>query len=449
MVRLFGTNGIRWVVGDRPPDFPARLGLAAGVFYGEGACLAIGHDTRTSSDIVLGAAASGLMSAGCSLIRLGIVPTPAVQFAVRELGLGGGAMVTASHNPPEFNGLKFFARDGTELPRADEVRMEELVADSNLRSAAWDRVGTMRSDHKVQAGYRQRIIELTRPGKAKVMAVVDCANGTAAEFSPDVLSKCGWSVSTINSRHDGTFPGRMPEPVKENLGGLMSAVKSHGADLGIAHDGDADRATFVDEKGAFVTGDQSLALFAADAVQRNGGGTVVIPITASRMVEEAVISAGGAIEYTAVGSPIIARRMMENRAVLGGEGNGGTIFPEHQFCRDGIMAAARMAEMVSRGTPLSDLVAGLPRYHTVSGKLRMSPDSRDGILREVRKRAGGDIVEIDGVKSTYDDHWILIRASGTEPIIRITVESRDAAKSERILAEQLKALQDIIRGLSS
>jgi phosphomannomutase/phosphoglucomutase len=398
--------------------------------------------------MVLNAVASGLLSAGCSIVNLGVVPTPAVQFGVRELGLAGGAMVTASHNPPEFNGLKLFAGDGTELCRQDEERVESLVSDAGLRCADWNHVGRMHADHHIQAAYRRRVAMLAGTCKSKVVAVVDCANGTATGFTPEILASIGCSVHTINSRQDGTFPGRMPEPVRENLQSLMSAVRSHDAYLGIAHDGDADRAAFVDENGAFVTGDQGLAIFASDAISRRGGGTVTVPVTTSMIVQDAVEAAGGAVEYTAVGSPIIARRMMENCSVLGGEGNGGTIFPEHLYCRDGMMAAARMADIVSRGEPLSSLVGALPAYHTRTGKVRLPEALKRKVMDFVRKDAGGEVSEVDGVKSMYGSHWVLIRASGTEPIIRVMVESRDEARSESVLAERMRFLEELITGLS-
>lgn len=277
--------------------------------------------------------------------------------------------------------------------------------------------------------------------------VVDCANGAAVGYTPEILTAMGCTVTPLNSRQDGRFPGRLPEPLKENIGGLMAAVKAEGADFGIAHDGDADRAVFVDGDGKFVSGDNSLALFAIDALER-GKGPVVVPINTSMAVQDAVEAAGGKVEYTAIGSPGIARRMMENRAVLGGEGNGGVIFPEHQFCRDGMMASARMAEIVSGKGRLSDLVAALPEYHLKSDKLKILPGTGEAIMARVRANATGKVTEVDGIKSEAEDHWWLVRLSGTEPIVRVTVESGSEAGCDARLKEKVSEVRDIIQSLS-
>jgi phosphomannomutase/phosphoglucomutase len=448
MTRLFGTNGIRWVVGERNITFAVRLGIDAGIFYGEGSTIAIGYDTRTSSPMILNAVVSGLLSSGCHTMNLGLVPTPLVQYAVKHKGYAGGLMVTASHNPPEFNGLKFFAADGTEISRPDEERIEMIHDSGEMPSSAWNTVGKSNSESHIQSDYRKVIGAILKEFNKSKSVVIDCANGAAIGYSPEIITESGCKVVTLNGHPDGRFPGRMPEPVRENVSGLMQAVCSHGADMGIAHDGDADRATFVDEKGNYVTGDQSLAIFAWEALERRGPGKIVVPINTSKMVEDIVTTNGGEIVYTAVGSPLIARRMMENGAIFGGEGNGGAIFSEHQYCRDGIMAAARMLCIISKKGPLSDIVSQLPKYSTKSSKLRMVPEQKERILEQVRKEAGERFSDIDGIKTDLDDGWTLVRASGTEPIIRITVETRSEELSNRILKERVDHLKEIIKGLS-
>ncbi|MDO9536747.1 MAG: phosphoglucosamine mutase, partial [Thermoplasmata archaeon] len=436
MTRLFGTNGIRWIIGKRTPDFAVRLGITAGNFYGPSKKIANGMDPRTSSPMVFNAVVSGLISTGINVTDLGMVPTPLVQFAVKRMKLDGGLMVTASHNPPEFNGLKFFASDGTELSRAQEEQVERLYA-GELATVDWNKVGKCQSETMIQSTYKNSIKSYLEPGCKNVQVVVDCANGAACDITPDILTSAGCKVFTLNSQPDGQFPGRMPEPVEENVGMLMAAVREHGADLGIAHDGDADRATFVDEKGNYISGDQSLALFALDALKRSGSGTIVVPINTSRMVEDSVKENGGKIEYTAVGSPLIARRMMEINAILGGEGNGGIIFPEHQLCRDGMMAAARMINIAASHGPLSALVLKLPKYCIRSEKIRISPEIKEQLFEEIRKETEGPVIELDGIKTVGDDHWVLIRASGTEPIIRVTVETQEEGQCVKILEEKV------------
>jgi len=447
MSRLFGTNGIRWLVEIQSSDYAIRLAVSAGNFFGPDKRLAVGMDTRLSSPMIYNAVLSGLNSAGCSAASLGVVPTPVVQFAVRGMSLDGGLMVTASHNPPEFNGLKFFASDGTEFSKSQETQFERVFSENKMKYAAWNRVGTASEENDVQSTYRKAVISLAALGR-DITAVVDCANGTAIGYTPDILARMGCKVMTLNAQPDGRFPGRMPEPVRENVGTLMSTVKSDSADIGIAHDGDADRAIFVDENGDYVQGDKSLALFAVDALHRHGKGIVVIPINTSRTVQDAVESHGGTVEYTAIGSPGIARCMMENRAILGGEGNGGIIFPEHQYCRDGMMAAARMAEIVSRKGALSGLVADLPEYWIKSDKLGIKPGTGEAIMARVRDNANGKVTEVDGIKSETEDHWWLVRLSGTEPIVRVTVESDSEAMCDARLREKVSEVRDIIQSLS-
>ncbi|MBA3046029.1 MAG: phosphoglucosamine mutase [Euryarchaeota archaeon] len=447
MARLFGTNGIRWVVESHNPEYAIRLGVSSGIFFGKEK-LAIGKDTRTSSPMIFNALVSGLLSTGCNVIDLGIVPTPLVQYAVKKLGLAGGLMVTASHNPPEFNGLMVFSGDGTEIPRADEERFENLFSNPKNNSAAWDGVGNCTVENSVQPDYKDAIRKCISRDMGKLTAVIDCANGAAIEYTPGIFTDAGCNAIAINSEPDGRFPGRMPEPVRENLGILMSTVRENGADMGVAHDGDADRATFVDETGNYVTGDQSLAIFAIDALKQNGKGYVVVPINTSKMVEDVVVSNGGKIDYTAVGSPLIARRMMKNDATLGGEGNGGVIFPKHQFCRDGIMAAARMLNIISSIGPLSNIVSELPKYSTRSEKIRVRPELKERILERVLKESIGPVNDIDGIKTETEEGWVLIRASGTEPIIRITVETQSEESCGRILTDRVNYLKELMGNLS-
>ncbi|MFO7619437.1 MAG: phosphoglucosamine mutase [Thermoplasmata archaeon] len=449
MARLFGTNGIRWAIGNESADFPVRLGIDAGNFYGKGSEIAIGFDFRTSSPMIFNAAVSGLLSTGCNTIILGAVPTPVVQFAVKQMNLDGGLMVTASHNPPEFNGLKFFAADGTEISRKDEQEVERLHSIEPGRTVGWDSVGKCSFENHIQSIYKEKLRSFIKLKDKNMTVIVDCANSVAIDYTPDIIANMGCRVLTLNAQPDGRFPGRMPEPLMENVGTLMSTVKAHDANMGVAHDGDADRATFVDEKGDYVTGNQSLALFAIGALKRHGGkGRVVVPINTSRMVEDVVKSNGGKIEYTAVGSPLIARRIMEIGAVLGGEGNGGAIFPEHQLCRDGMMAAVRMLEIVSNCGPMSSLVAELPKYGIKSAKLKIRPELKERILEQVRKDAANMVSDMDGIKTANEEGWMLIRASGTEPIIRVTVETRSEEISDRMLGEKVNYLREVITNLS-
>jgi len=250
------------------------------------------------------------------------------------------------------------------------------------------------------------------------------------------LRSLGCRILTLNAQPDGAFPGRLPEPTPEHLGDLMRVVSEVHADLGIAHDGDADRATFVDETGAFVVGDKALALLAKAAL-KGRGGTVVTPVSTSSVVEEVVRAAGGKMVRTRVGSPIVARTMFESGAAFGGEENGGVIFPDHQFCRDGAMTAAKMVELLAHeGKPLSVLVEALPQFHIKKANVSVPEERREAVLRTIADLAKGRKVDTtDGVKILEKDGAVLVRPSGTEPIFRVYAEARTAARADALAEE--------------
>jgi phosphomannomutase/phosphoglucomutase len=453
MTRLFGTNGIRWTVGEeKSGEFAIRLGLAIGTNFGRDSKLCIGIDSRTTSPLVFNAVSSGLMACGCDIVDLGLVPTPVVQYAIPGIGANGGLVVTASHNPPEFNGLKCLAKDGTELSRDDEILIEETYSKETFARVDWESVGKLTTETAIQSTYKRDMSNKYPLPEGKCLrVVVDCANGTAGPFSPEILKDIGCKVSTLNAQPDGRFPGRLPEPIKENISSLMTAVKNEGADFGLAHDGDVDRAIFVDEKGDYVTGDQSLALFAAEAIERSGGGSVVVPVNTSKMVSDVVTAKGGKIDYTPIGSPFIARHVKKTGAVLGGEGNGGVIFPKHQFCRDGMMTGVRMAQILtSKKMALSKMIKELPEYHLMREKLAIAPGlSKESLMDAVKATADGEVITIDGVKMLFDDYWVLVRLSGTESFVRVTVESDSITKASSILSQNTKMVKELIDSLSS
>jgi phosphomannomutase/phosphoglucomutase len=452
MTRLFGTNGIRWTVGgESDPCFSTRLGLAMGSHFGAGSKVCVGRDTRTTGPHIFTALTSGLMACGVDVIDLGVVPTPVVQYSVQKLAASGGLVITASHNPPEYNGVKCLADDGTEISRDDEASIEGIYAAESFARADWKGIGSVSAERSVQETYRKEMVSrFMLPAGVRMNVIVDCSNGTAGAYSPDILRKIGCGVSTLNAQPDGAFPGRYPEPVKENLTSLMMAVECGDADFGAAHDGDADRAIFVDGKGRYVTGDHSFALFARATVRKKGG-KVVTPVNSSMVVEHVVRENGGEVVYSPIGSPLIARQMKEINATIGGEGNGGVIFPDVQHFRDGILTAVRMAHLLAEaGRPLSELVGELPEYHLARTKLPLADRKLgEAVLEKVKESAEGKVTDIDGIKDVRDDHWVLVRLSGTEPVLRITAECDSKAKTKKLLDENRKRVEEIIASLSS
>ena len=440
MTRLFGTNGIRGVVGqDMTADLAVKVGRAIGTFFGGGS-VALARDTRLSGPMLARAAASGLMSAGSEVIDLGIVPTPCAQYFVAKSGpLKGAVVVTASHNPREFNGLKGIDPHGMEMRREDEEAIEAIIFEDRFRVAPWSEVGSIRSDdsgiHRYLEGIRAKV-DVDAIRKRGLTVVVDPGNGAGCLATPYLLRSLGCRVLSLNGQPDGAFPGRMPEPTVENLGDLLRLVSEVRADLGVAHDGDADRAIFVDDKGSFVDGDKSLALLARAAIHSRGG-TVVTPVSTSTLIEDVVRAAGGTVLRTRVGSPIVARTMFETGAAFGGEENGGVIFPDHQFCRDGAMALAKMLELLAReGRSLSSLAAALPRYYIKKANVPVPLEGRDEVLKALVEFAQGRKLDTtDGVKILESDGAVLVRPSGTEPVFRVYAEGRTPERADALAAE--------------
>jgi phosphomannomutase / phosphoglucomutase len=438
-VRLFGTNGIREVVGQRmTAPFVTSVAAAIGRAYPVGAPMAVGWDGRTSSPAFAGIVSGALAAAGHTVMQLGLLPTPAIQYNVRSVGAQLAVIVTASHNPPEFNGLKCIAADGLELPRKEEERIEALVESGEIRSVPYDRIGGIHSDSHGAERYLHGI--LSKVGRDAIIAkhhrvLLDCGNGASAETSPSLLRRLGCRFTTLNGQVDGTFPGHLSEPTEQNLQELVRTVPALGVDFGVAHDGDADRAVFVDGKGHYVPGERILTWFAREFVRQRHGGLVVVPVTASQSVEDVVRAEGGQVLYTAVGSPSITRAMQERGAIFGGEDNGGYVFPRLQLARDGAMTLAATLDLLTQlGTSLEEALRDLPQYSVAKEKVPCPGPLRAAVMDRLAAELtqGADrVVTLDGVKAYQGRGWVLVRPSGTEPLFRIFSEDPDPETARR------------------
>lgn len=453
-MKLFGTNGIRGIANDFvTPELALGIAGAFGTFLGASEkkiTIAIGRDTRESGDMLKAAAIAGALSAGCKVVDVGCAPTPTIQYWVRDFA-DAGIVITASHNPREYNGIKLIAGDGTECSHEDEAVVEDIYFNKKFVNAGWARTGKL-SCVQILDHYREGIInavdaESIRRKKFRIVA--DCGCGAGAATTPFILQELGCSVIAINAQLDGTFPGRNPEPTREALTELVTLVRETGADAGIAHDGDADRVVFVDENGDFVDEEVLLAMMASYVLKHSTvkDRKVVTPISSSMRIKDVTQSAGGELIWTAVGSIYVARTMMETGAVFGGEGNGGLVFPEHQYCRDGAMTMAKVLEAMAQGRKLSEMAADVPVY--VNAKTKIKSANSHAAMDMVKEKlaahgkdekeggAGGDrVTEVDdrdGLKLFYADGWVLIRPSGTEPIIRIYAESKSEARANELM----------------
>jgi phosphomannomutase/phosphoglucomutase len=426
------------------PDLVLRIGLALGSL--RRGSIIVGRDTRTSGPALASALQAGLMAAGCHVADAGVLPTPALQYAVGKQ-YDAGAMVTASHNPPEYNGVKIIDADGTEMGDQEIVILEDRILSDHFTTVAWNRVGTVSPALHIGEEYVHGVCSHFPEGAGEGMTmVVDPGCGAGCATTPAILAGLGSRVHTINAQMDGTFPGRQPEPTEEGLAPLAEMIRATGASFGAAHDGDADRTVFVDEKGRYLEENREFALIARH-LTRNRRGTLVMPVSTSRLVEMVGREAGCRVDYTPVGSIYVARRMRDLLAagipvVLGGEGNGGLIFPDHQFCRDGGMTAAMMVSLLSTtGEPLSALADALPQMTMIKVKIRTAR-ARDALEYLERAFSGEALDRTDGIRLNRDDAWALIRPSGTEPLLRIMVESEDAGRAEALHREIRNHLRD-------
>jgi phosphomannomutase/phosphoglucomutase len=445
--RLFGTNGVRGVVGELiTPELVMKIAMAVGSM--RTGTIAIGRDTRTSGPALIEAAKAGLMAVGCDVIDCGILPTPALQYIVK-MHYDAGIVITASHNPGNYNGVKVIEPDGTEMDDENSIAVEDRVFSGSFSVKGWDKVGTERSSPDLVLEYITGVVSQVPPGVGSGMTVViDPGCGAAYRTTAEILRILGCRVLTINAQPDGRFPARNPEPSVEGLAPLADLVCSVDAAFGVAHDGDADRAVFIDNRGRFIEENKEFALI-ADVVCSGKSGLLVTPVSSSRLIEYIGSRHSCSVEYTAVGSIYVARRMLAlidagKSVVFGGEGNGGLIYPDHQFCRDGGMTAAMMVYLLSmKKTSLSILVDDLPP--SVMLKHKFQTDRASAMLRAVKERFSKDMInEVDGIRIDRHDVWALIRPSGTEPLVRLYIESADASVAKKFEDEIFGCINPIL-----
>ncbi len=448
--RLFGTNGVRGVVNSKEMDcqFALRLGMAIGTFM-KGTVM-IGTDARTSNEMIKSACASGLMATGCTVMDCGVVPTPTLQYSVKVGRAAGGVVITASHNPPEFNGIKAIASDGTEMSREDEERIERIFHNGAFAVADWTKVGRVATNATAVDRYIGGIlskVDVPAIRRANLRVAVDCSNGAASLVTPKLLERLGVRYVTLNADPNGAFPAHNSEPTPENTVDLVELVKSGDFDVGFVHDGDADRTIFVDENGRYLYGDRSLAIVANYICSQKKGRLVVTTVGGSMCIEDAVKMAGGSVIYTKVGSPVVARVMMDKGGIFGGEENGGLIFADFQYCRDGAMAVAKMLEIVARKGKLSEINDRIPQYCQCKVKTACPEDRKLKVMEEVASGAKGARVDTtDGVKIFFEDGWVLLRPSGTEPIFRVYSESKSKSRAEKLADDYKKRVEKIVHG---
>ncbi|ASJ06748.1 phosphoglucosamine mutase [Thermococcus pacificus] len=455
MGKLFGTFGVRGIANEKiTPEFALKMGMAFGTMLKrEGRkrpLVVVGRDTRVSGEMLKDALISGLLSVGCDVIDVGIAPTPAIQWATANFNADGGAVITASHNPPEYNGIKLLEPNGMGLKKEREAVVEEVFFKEDFDRARWDEIGEVREENIIKP-YIEVIksrVDIEAIRKRKPFVVVDTSNGAGSLTLPYLLRELGCKVVSVNAHPDGHFPARNPEPNEENLKEFKEIVKALGADFGVAQDGDADRAVFIDENGRFIQGDKTFALVADAVLRENGGGLLVTTIATSNLLDDIAKRNGAKVMRTKVGDLIVARALLENNGTLGGEENGGVIFPDFVLGRDGAMTTAKIVEIFAKsGKKFSELIDELPKYYQFKTKRHVEGDRKAIVAKvaELAEKRGYRIDTTDGTKIIFDDGWVLVRASGTEPIIRVFSEAKSEEKAKEYLNLGLELLEEALR----
>ncbi|OLC82694.1 MAG: phosphoglucosamine mutase [Thaumarchaeota archaeon 13_1_40CM_3_50_5] len=397
----------------------------------------VGRDGRTSSQMLAEAAVAGILAEGSNVEDCGVITTPGLQF-LAKIGTVPGLVITASHNPPEYNGFKVVDSDGIEIPREKEERIENLVTKDpwNVSRIAGQREQRVLPLEPYLSSIKNYVRKEKLTNRLKV--AVDTGNGVSSLTTPVLLRRIGCQVVTINDNIDGRFPGRTSEPRPENLGPLSTLVRQEKAALGVAHDGDGDRAVFVDETGVVHSGDKSLTLIEDEILRENPRAKVVTPVNSSMSVTEVARKRKGRVILTKVGSIHVARTMIRENAILGGEENGGIFYAPHQPVRDGTMATVLILNSIlDNRMPLSKLMARLPNFFMAKEKRKCPDEKKKDVMKRIRQSLGYRVTStIDGVRVDIKDRgWFLVRPSGTEPLIRIYMEGRTENDLKRLLDE--------------
>lgn len=448
---IISVSGVRGTVGTAlDPSLLTRFAAAFGTLV-KGQTVVVGKDTRTSGPMAHHAILAGLIATGCKIIDAGVCPTPTVLLMSKVLNASGSLVITASHNPIDWNGIEFATESGGLLSEAERTRLMRIYESGEFELAAWDEQGTVEI---VDTAIDQHIAgvlncdwvlqEQTRTRALKV--VLDCGNGAGSVISPRLLKKLGCEVVELNCVPDGYFP-RSAEPTPDALDQLCEIVQSESADLGFAHDGDADRLVLVSEEGVALSSEYTFTL-AAEFLLNKRKGDIVATVSTSRMLDDVANRHGVKLYRTPVGVGYVVERMREIGAVIGGEGTGGVIYPELQYTTDGIASIAAIVQLLaeSRASTISEIIASIPSYAICKEKLEVpSQQVADAVLELAIETYSDETLDLaDGIKRVWEDRWVNIRKSGTEPVIRVFSEAQTTEEAQNLCDSTLDTLKSLI-----
>jgi len=447
VTKFFGTNGIRGVFDeDFSLEFIHDMTLAIASYFKKGPIL-IGFDGRNSSPIIAKVVCSALNYLGIDCNNAGLVPTPCLEYAVKKLGYSGGMMITASHNPPQYNGIKPAGNDGVEIPREDELVIENIFDQKSWikKSGDW---GVTKNENKAIEVYVNGIISLIDSKKIRsknLKVVLDLGNGVQAMAAPMLCQLLNCETFLVNETIDGFFPGRGSEPTPQNLSKLSLTVRENNADLGIAFDGDGDRSIFCDNNGEILNGDTSALVLTKFILQKNPCSLIVTCLNSSSNIELVANQFDSQVIRTKVGSVEVSRKMVSTNALIGFEENGGFMFGKHNQVRDGCMTLSLMLELLaSSEKTLSEEISSLPPSFTTKDKVSCSYEMAKKLI-DFLKEEFPTSDTTDGIKIINNSrNWVMIRPSGTEPIVRIYGEAENKVNLDTLMSKYIQKVNSII-----
>jgi len=446
--KLFGSSGVRGLVNESlMPALTAEIGLATATFANAKKAL-VARDTRVSGPMLEEGLVSGLLAGGVNVTILGVVPTPVLAYLTKKLDADVGLMITASHNPSQYNGVKIFDCNGMAYGEKNQDNVEKIIQNKRFRRAGWRNVGHVmfsEQDH-LYANMVLKRVKLRRNWRV----VVDPGCGATYRLAPMILKELGCRLLALNAQPDGFFPARSPEPNVDSLKPLARLVKELDADVGVAYDGDGDRVAFIDEHGVFADFDRVLAAYAGHIARGGKGGTIITTVEASMCVEKMVEAEGGKVRRTKVGDVYVSEAIKKYDAVFGGEPCGAWIHPQFHCCPDGILSAVlSLKALEEENQSLSEFLSEVPQYSTLRKNVACNDKIKYQVVEKVSECIESNFPKyrqlsvVDGVRLDVDNGWVLIRASGTEPLIRITVEGESLIAAKQIMQESLRLVKNL------
>ncbi|HHZ91676.1 TPA: phosphoglucosamine mutase [Candidatus Poribacteria bacterium] len=448
---IISASGVRGTIGGSfSPTEISRFATAFGTLIG-GQTVVVGRDTRTSGEMVRGSLISGLVATGCDVIDVGVCPTPTILLTSKKIGAEGSVTITASHNPIDWNGLKLATKSGRLLSADAQRQFQEIYKSEKANLVSWDQLGSVETDDSAIDYHIAQILELDwinldQIRHLSLKVAIDAGNGAGSIISPMLLRQLGCEVIEINCTPNGIFP-RSSEPNQEALKELCQVTKSEGAHVGLAHDGDADRLVLVSDQGVPLSSEYTYALIADFLIGRRNGN-LVATVSTSRMLDDVADKYGVELHRTPVGVGYVVEKMEQIGAALGGEGTGGVIYPEILHTADGITSIAAIVQLLaSSNKNVMDLVSLIPRYWMDKKKIDMpSQDVSEAVLDSaLTVFENDDLDTMDGVKRIWDDKWVNIRKSGTEPVIRVFSEARSIQEAKDLCNSTVETLKSLMK----